>query len=65
MPEKNFSDHRWTIDYPEDFQFLEKIVQLTGVAPRPFREIVALVEENSELKDINTQHNSWKKTEGK
>jgi len=55
-PDQNYmADHRWVLDYPEDLEFLEALVPLLPKFPAVagWREVVAMVNKNSQLKEIN------------
>ncbi len=58
--EKNISNLRFTIDYPNDYAFMNLMYNMLGKKTTPqIMELVGLVEKNSWLKKINS-HNKQK-----
>ncbi len=58
-PEKDYSRvHRWTLDYPEDWQFLSTLCKRVKGSLELVRwhELLELVKEDSSLLDINRAH---------
>jgi spore coat polysaccharide biosynthesis protein SpsF len=53
--EKDLSEHRWTVDEPEDFEFVEKIYLELYKKNKNFnmQDILDLLEKNTHLKNIN------------
>jgi spore coat polysaccharide biosynthesis protein SpsF len=50
----DLSAHRWTLDTTEDFEFLDRLLQLLSPADMPsIDEVVAVIEQNPELASIN------------
>jgi spore coat polysaccharide biosynthesis protein SpsF len=56
--EQDFSQYRWTIDYPEDFTFVEEIYKRFGINDSSFgmHDIVRLLEKEPELMKINSYY---------
>ena len=53
---EDYSNFRWTVDYLDDFKFVQQITQ--KIISRPFliREVLSLLEREPELKLINKNH---------
>jgi len=49
----DFSHHRWTLDTPEDLEFLQLIYTHFGRDDFAWTEVIALLEQNREWVDIN------------
>jgi len=49
-------EQRWTLDYPEDYEFLHALLGLLPAPPAipPWREVMAIVERHPELSAINS-----------
>ena len=55
VAEHDYSEHRWTLDTPEDFQLLREIYSsFRNVATFGWRDVLALVERRPELRDLNS-----------
>jgi len=52
---KDYSMHRWTIDYVEDFIFVKKIISILGLKNLTMYKILNLIRKNPKLKKINYQ----------
>lgn len=52
----DYKSHRWTIDYPEDYEFLQALFDLNGGAEKlyAFKDIIEILAGNSHLDNINT-----------
>lgn len=52
---QNLDHHRWTLDEPRDYAFLQEVFQRLYVEERPFltRDILALLEREPHLSEIN------------
>jgi spore coat polysaccharide biosynthesis protein SpsF len=50
---KDYSEHRWTVDTPEDLALIEKIYEHFGRSEFSWRETLALVEAHPEWTEIN------------
>ena len=59
--EENYSDYRLTVDYPEDFEVVEKIIQHFHNSTLQFNmdEIVTFLVENPEITDLNKNIESF------
>ena len=49
----DYSDHRWTVDTPEDFELIEKIYRALGDAEFSWKDVLRLLAKNSEWSEIN------------
>ena len=49
----DYSKHRWTIDYIEDFIFVKKIISILGFKNLTMSKIINLIKNNPKLKMIN------------
>ncbi len=61
--EKNFGDRRWTVDTPEDLEFIRALFdKLNCRINFSWREVLQILEENPELEKINADiaHKSFK-----
>ncbi len=57
-------ENRWVLDYPEDYEFLIALAKIApeGKLPLRWQEIVAILDENSGLREINRHcSNQWEK----
>lgn len=56
-PRDGGAGHRWVLDYPEDYAFLQQFMELAGteLANAGWRETSALVEKYGNLKQINAK----------
>ena len=55
----NFGEKRWTLDEPEDYQFIESVVKKmnqAGKANFSYKDILDLLEKEPELEDINKKY---------
>lgn len=54
----NLSDHRWTVDYPEDIEFIKKIVSKLTPINKNFKmsDVIRLVNKDTDLKKINNMY---------
>lgn len=59
--EENYSNYRLTVDYPEDFELVEKIIQHFNNSKLQFNmdEIIAFLVENPEITDLNKNIESF------
>jgi len=58
---KNLSSHRWTVDYPEDFEFI-KLIYENLYAENPnftMDDILKLLKQKPELLKINSKYNGF------
>lgn len=54
VAERDYSEHRWTLDTPEDFQLLTEIYSsFRNVSTFGWRDVLALVERRPELRELN------------
>jgi len=53
---EDFSDMRWTIDYPEDYEFLSAVAGRLGCYDFTYDNVLRLLKSEPELMDINTKH---------
>ena len=55
--DNDFSSHRWTLDTPEDFEFLQAVFDLLGAAEKNagMQTVLDLLERHPELTRINQQ----------
>lgn len=56
--------NRWVIDYPDDYEFLTRLVAVApdGILPFSWRDILALVDEHPSLRKINAHcAEQWQK----
>jgi spore coat polysaccharide biosynthesis protein SpsF len=52
--EQDYSAHRWTVDTPEDFEFVQVIYErLKGKGEFSWREVLGVVEREPELLELN------------
>lgn len=59
---KDYSKYRLTVDYPEDYELLEKIFAQTGGLPQDWVDIIKLLDKEPDLLTINEKSSkSWKK----
>jgi spore coat polysaccharide biosynthesis protein SpsF len=49
----DYSEHRWTVDTPEDFELIEKVYRSLGGGHFSWREALRLVEKHPEWSEIN------------
>lgn len=52
------AEYRWTLDYPEDLEFLRAVAERAGHLPMSMGAVVALLNRCPELTDINKK---WRK----
>ena len=52
----DLSNFRWTVDYPDDFKFVEQIFQKITSQPILFKDVLSLLETEPELKLINQNY---------
>lgn len=52
----DFSNFRWTVDYLDDFQFVQQIFQKIDSRPILFRDVLSLLDNEPKLKLINQNH---------
>ena len=59
--EENYSSYRLTVDYPEDFELVEKIIQHFSNSKLQFKldEIIAFLVANPEITDLNKNIESF------
>ena len=57
-PENRFRRHRWTLDYPEDYELIRRIVEALDRDGEHFgtRDILAFLEKNPELSSLNARY---------
>jgi spore coat polysaccharide biosynthesis protein SpsF len=57
-PDKLFFQHRWTLDYPEDYDLIERIFRALYVPSRTFltQDILDFLDERPELSKINSKY---------
>jgi spore coat polysaccharide biosynthesis protein SpsF len=57
-PENRFRRHRWTLDYPEDYELIRRIIEALYCEGEHFGtpEILAHLERHPELSGLNTKH---------
>lgn len=50
--------YRWTVDYPEDFEFAKKVIESMPYAPEEFKwqQVLSFLESRPELCEINKMH---------
>lgn len=53
---RNYSSFRWTLDYPEDYEFFKALHQYSdnGLETLSYKEIVSILEKNKALCEINS-----------
>ncbi len=57
---EDLSHHRWTVDYPEDFEFVSQVFEkLAGDVS--MLELLEFVKKNPEIAEINKMHNTGNK----
>ncbi|RYF42669.1 MAG: hypothetical protein EOO25_05925 [Comamonadaceae bacterium] len=49
------SGHRWTVDTPQDFELVSRILTALGPTPFTWQDVLALLERNPEWVKINAQ----------
>lgn len=49
----DYSEHRWTLDYKEDYLFIKKIISILGLKNLTMYKILNLIRKNPKLKKIN------------
>ena len=49
----DYSEHRWTVDTPEDFELIEKIYRALGDSEFSWKDVLHLVAKNSAWSEIN------------
>jgi spore coat polysaccharide biosynthesis protein SpsF len=54
--EKNFSNFRITVDWPDDLELIKKIIERTENRPILMKNIVEILNKNPELMEINSGH---------
>ena len=56
----NFSDFRWTLDYPDDLDFLRRVYEHlpSGLDIARFEHVLAVVSKHPEITSINAGHAS-------
>jgi spore coat polysaccharide biosynthesis protein SpsF len=57
-PDQLFWEHRWTLDYEEDFQLIRSVIEGLGRTPEMFRtaEILAFLAERPAVSALNRHH---------
>jgi spore coat polysaccharide biosynthesis protein SpsF len=57
-PENRFRRHRWTLDYPEDYELIRRIIEALHRDGERFGtcEILAFLEKNPELSSLNAKY---------
>jgi spore coat polysaccharide biosynthesis protein SpsF len=51
--ERDFSNHRWTLDTPEDLEFLQAVYARLGDRDFTWRDVLSLVESEPRMAEIN------------
>jgi spore coat polysaccharide biosynthesis protein SpsF len=57
-PENLFQRHRWTLDYPEDYELIRRIIEALHREGEHFgtREVLAFLDKNPELPSLNAKY---------
>jgi spore coat polysaccharide biosynthesis protein SpsF len=65
-PGGEVSENRWTLDFPEDFQFFERLFALLPAYPALPRmeDVLAVLQCNTEIATINSRHFGVSRPEG-
>ena len=59
--DKDYSKYRLTVDYPEDYELLEKIFTQTGGMSQDWGDVIKILDEEPDLLSINEKSSkSWK-----
>lgn len=54
----DYSDHRWTVDYPEDFALVEAVLSLSDKSPIDIElaDVVQILNTHPEVRDLNRHY---------
>ena len=53
-----FMTHRWTLDYPEDFQFVQAVFEyFSGRVDFSFDDVLGLLDERPDIAELNKKYN--------
>ena len=55
-PSADYGAERWTLDYPEDLEFLRALFQLFPTECPHWQEVAAIVRSHPELRALNAEH---------
>jgi len=66
-PGGQFSDHRWTLDYPEDIEFFRALFAQLPREPQiaSMKKILSILSIQPEISDINRMHHKARNSEGR
>ena len=53
---RDLGDERWTVDFPEDLEFVTAVYQQLGARPFGWRDVVSLLEREPDLRRLNEHH---------